>query len=99
MNITINQDCRQWRSQHIRAYCQVLARCPDPLACDLLAIPGLHTVEEDSPTGAALWAAYCAAVGLPDVALRACELAMARWPEDRRLREMHDFISAAELRL
>lgn len=99
MTTIIDQDCRQWKSQHIRAYCQALARCPDPLAHELLAIPGLHTTEEDSPVGAALWAAYCAACGLPDVAMRACELALARWPEDSRLRRMRDFIFVREMRL
>lgn len=96
---TLDLDCCQWRSQHIRAYCQVLARCTDPLACELFALPGLHTTEEDSPVGAALWVAYNVAVGLSDVAARAVEVAMERWPEDRRLREMRDLIFAYESRL
>lgn len=94
---TLDLDCRQWHSQHIRAYCQVLARCSSPLAHELLALPDLHTTAEDSPTGAALWVAYNCAVGLPDVAMRAVELALVRWPEDARLREMRDFIASERI--
>ena len=92
MNID-NLTCRHWRSEHIRAYCLVLARCDSPV---LASLEPLHTIREDSPEGALLWAAYCAACELPDVAEQAMELARARWPEDGRLR---DFILQLKMRL
>lgn len=77
--------CRHWTSEHIRSYCLVLARCGCPMLPEL---EPLHLIREDSAEGALLWACYNVAVGLPDVAERAVELALVRWPEDERLREM-----------
>lgn len=84
-----NFTCRRWQSEHIRSYCLVLARCGCPI---LASLEPLHTIREDSPAGTLLWAWYNVACGLDDVAMRAVELARARWPEDARLREMREAI-------
>lgn len=90
---TLDLDCRQWRSEHIRSYAMALAGCHLFLLLILDHETPLHTICEDSPAGVLLWAWYNCAVGLPDVAMTAVELALARWPGDVRLREMREAMS------